>query len=133
MILEHVAILTTQLEILKDYYTRYFGGTSNQKYANPKTSLESYFITFESGAKLEIMSFPELTENKNDLTRPYQGIIHLAFGVDTMLEVEAKARQLEANGFRILRGPRKTGDGFYEFETVDPDGNKIEVATKYVS
>ena len=132
MVLEHVAILTARLEILKDYYIRYFGGTPNQKYANPKTGLETYFITFGSGTKLEIMSLPELTDNKNDMTLPYQGVVHLAFGLGTMSEVEEKARQFEADGFRILRGPRITGDGFYEFETVDPDGNKIEVTTKYI-
>ena len=133
MTLEHVAILTDRLEILKDYYIRYFGGTPNQKYVNPKTGLETYFITFDSGAKLEIMSLPELVGNKNDATKPYKGITHLAFGLDTMPEVEEKARQLETAGFPIVKGPRKTGDGFYEFETLDPDENRIEVTTKYTT
>jgi lactoylglutathione lyase len=133
MTLEHVAILTNRLEILKDYYIRHFGGTPNQKYSNPTTGLETYFITFDnSGAKVEIMSLPELAGNKNDASMPYQGIAHLAFGVDTMTEVDEKAKQLEAAGFPILRGPRRTGDSFYEFETLDPDGNRIEVATLYV-
>jgi lactoylglutathione lyase len=48
-----------------------------------------------------------------------------------MLEVEEKAKQLKAAGFPIVRGPRKTGDGYYEFESLDPDGNKIEVMTEY--
>jgi len=133
MTLEHVAIWTDRLEILKDFYIRCFDGTPNRKYTNPKTGLETYFITFESGAKLEIMSLPELSGNKNDPTRPYQGITHLAFGVDTMPEVDEKAGQLEASGFPIVNGPRKTGDGFYEFVTLDPDGNRIEVTTRYGS
>ena len=33
---------------------------------------------------------------------------------------------------KILRGPRKTGDGYYEFETLDPDNNRLEVQTNYV-
>ena len=33
------------------------------------------------------------------------------------------------NGFRILEGPRRTGDGYYEFVTLDPDLNRIEVTT----
>jgi len=133
MTLEHVAILTDQLERLKDYYILYFGGTPNQKYTNPTTGLETYFITFESGAKLEIMHLPKLAENKNDIAIPNKGITHIAFGMDTMPEVEEKAKQLETGGFRIVRGPRKTGDGYYEFETLDPDGNRIEVLTKYVN
>jgi len=132
MTLEHVAILTDRIEILRDYYIRYFGGTPNRKYKNPKTGLETYFITFGSGAKLEIMSLPALSGIKNDPTLPNKGITHLAFGVDTMSEVDEKAGQLEASGFPIVSSPRKTGDGFYEFVTLDPDGNRIEVTTKVV-
>ena len=132
MTLEHVAIWTGSLEVLKDYYCSYFNGTPNLKYTNPKTGLETYFISFESGAKLEIMSLPKLADNQNDPAVPYKGITHLAFSVDTMWQVEEKAKQLEADGFPIVRGPRKTGDGFYEFETLDPDGNKIEITTKYI-
>jgi lactoylglutathione lyase len=46
-----------------------------------------------------------------------------------MLEVDEKARALQLAGFPILRGPRKTGDGYYEFETLDPDRNRLEVCT----
>ena len=70
--------------------------------------------------------------NQNDTTqRQHLGIIHLAFGVDTIEEVEEKSRQLQADGYPILSGPRKTGDGYYEFETLDPDNNRIEVTTVY--
>jgi lactoylglutathione lyase len=48
-----------------------------------------------------------------------------------MQAVEEKAGQLSANGFPILSGPRKTGDGYYEFETLDPDNNRIEVTCVY--
>ena len=131
MTLDHVAIWTDQLEILKNYYVRYFDGKSNQKYMNPKTGLETYFITFASGTKLELMCLPVLAENKNDATIPYRSITHLAFGMETMQDIDEKLRQLETDNFRILRGPRKTGDGYYEFETLDPDGNRIEVMSKF--
>jgi lactoylglutathione lyase len=61
------------------------------------------------------------------------GIIHLSFGVDTMSEVDEKANELRRDGHVILRGPRKTGDGYYEFETLDPDSNRLEVASLYVT
>lgn len=41
MIIEHVAIYTTNLELIKDYYVRYFNGVSNEKYINQKTGFES--------------------------------------------------------------------------------------------
>ena len=132
MILEHVAIWTENLEELKHYYIKYFGATSNEKYTNEQNKFHSYFLTFESGARLEIMTKPGVPENKNDrVTAQHKGIIHLAFGVNTKQEVDEKANQLQLDGFKILRGPRKTGDGYYEFETLDPDDNRLEVTTKY--
>ena len=134
MILEHVAIWTDKLEELKDFYIKYFGATANEKYTNEQNQFESYFLTFESGARLEIMMKPGIPANKNDrITVQHKGIIHLAFGVNTMNDVDEKANQLKSDGFKILRGPRKTGDGYYEFETLDPDNNRLEVTTKYGS
>lgn len=132
MTLEHVAIWTENLEKLKDYYTKYFDGISNEKYINEKTRFQSFFLTFKSGARLEIMFMPNIPANKNDtIDAQHKGIIHLAFGVDTIEEVEEKAKQLQTDGFKILSGPRKTGDGYYEFETLDPDNNRLEVTCKY--
>jgi lactoylglutathione lyase len=130
MKLEHVAVWTNQLEELKAYYMHHFGGRPNEKYRNSRTGFESYFLTFSSGARLEIMQKPGIPLNQNDTAgEQHIGLIHLAFGVDTMLEVDEKARALQLAGFPILRGPRKTGDGYYEFETLDPDRNRLEVCT----
>jgi lactoylglutathione lyase len=128
MTLEHAAIWTRQLEILRDFYVRHFNGVSYDKYVNAAKGFESYFIRFDGGARLEIMSRPDIPENRND-TRQAQhlGLIHLAFGVDTVAEVDKKAEEMRAAGCPILSGPRKTGDGYYEFETLDPDGNRLEV------
>lgn len=131
MTLEHVAIWTTRLEALKDYYVRYFGGVPNEKYRNENKRFESYFLTFSSGARLELMTMPDLPDNRNDtVRRQHLGIIHLAFGVETMQEVDQKAHELQEAGFPILSGPRRTGDGYYEFETLDPDRNRLEVTCR---
>jgi lactoylglutathione lyase len=131
--LEHVAIWTDKLEALKDFYVKYFDGKANDKYTNEKKQFESYFLSFDSGARLEIMQMPNIPDNVNDrVVAQHKGIIHLAFGVDTKMEVDEKATQLKANGFKILSGPRKTGDGYYEFETLDPDNNRLEVTTVYM-
>jgi lactoylglutathione lyase len=133
MKLEHVAIWTEDLERLKNYYETYFGGKANDKYFNPVKNFESYFLTFESGARLEIMKKPNIPANLNDtVVQQHQGIIHLAFGVETIEEVDKKLKELQQNGFPILSGPRKTGDGYYEFETLDPDNNRLEVTTPFV-
>jgi lactoylglutathione lyase len=130
MTLEHVAIWTKDIERLKQYYEYFFGGKSNNLYVNHRKNFSSYFVSFEGGARLEIMSMAGIPENKNDrVVDQHEGIIHLAFGVNSMEEVDVKAEQLRTAGFAILSGPRKTGDGYYEFETLDPDGNRLEVTT----
>ncbi|MBL7817823.1 MAG: VOC family protein [Saprospiraceae bacterium] len=133
MRLEHIAIWTNRLEILRGYYEQYFGAKANDKYINPTTGFESYFLTFESGARLEIMSRPNIPNNLNDTVEQYLGLIHFAFEVKTMQEVDEKMQELQQAGYRILRGPRKTGDGYYEFETLDPDGNRLEVQSLFIS
>ena len=80
------------------------------------------------------MSKPNIPNNLNDtIDKQYLGLIHFAFEVETMREVEEKARELQVAGFKILRGPRKTGDGYYEFETLDPDNNRLEVQALFVA
>lgn len=133
MMLEHVAIWTNNLENLKKFYVTYFNGLANDKYTNSAKGFESYFITFASGARLELMSMSGIPDNLNDrIDKQHQGIIHLAFGVDSMSQVDQKAEELKKAGIKILRGPRKTGDRYYEFETLDPDNNRLEVTTKWV-
>lgn len=133
MKLEHIAIWTDNIELLRNYYVSFFDGQSNEMYINPKTQFQSYFISFESGARLEIMSMPNIPDNTNDtINAQHKGIIHIAFSVDTKQEVDAKAALLQANGFEILNGPRVTGDGYYEFVTLDPDKNRLEVITRNV-
>ena len=131
MKLEHVAIWTEQLDVLRDYYIKYFQGSSNAKYVNEMKGFQSYFISFESGARLEIMSRIDIPPNLNDHIKQYLGIIHIAFAVETMEEVDKKAEELGTAGYSILSGPRRTGDGYYEFETLDPDNNRLEVTSIY--
>jgi lactoylglutathione lyase len=129
MIIDHVAIWTTQLEKLKDFYVKYFNGRANEKYLNKERHFESYFVAFDSGTRLELMQMPGIPQNLNDpVGKQYQGIIHLSFGMENMDMVDEKLIELTQDGFKILRGPRKTGDGYWEFETLDPDNNRIEVS-----
>jgi lactoylglutathione lyase len=132
MNIDHVAIWTTQLEKLKDYYIKYFNGRANKKYLNKEKQFESYFVSFDSGARLELMHMPGIPENLNDtVEKQHQGIIHLSFGMENMDMVDSKFSELTRDGYKILRGPRKTGDGYYEFETLDPDNNRIEVSAVF--
>jgi lactoylglutathione lyase len=133
MIIDHVAIWTPQLEKLKNFYVKYFNGRANEKYLNKENNFESYFVSFDSGTRLELMQKPGIPPNLNDTVgKQHQGIIHFSFGLENMNLVDEKLNELKKDGFKILRGPRKTGDGYYEFETLDPDNNRIEVSAVFM-
>ena len=61
MQLEHVALYVQDLEAMKEFYVRYFNATAGQKYHNSKTGFQSYFLSFDSGARLELMCRPMMT------------------------------------------------------------------------
>lgn len=124
MQLTHIAIWTNELERSKDFYVKYFGGKSNEKYINPKKGFASYFVTFEGGASLEIMQRTDITEEKSG---GYIGLAHFAFSVGTKEEVDRKIEYFRREGYTILGEPRTTGDGFYEGVIADPDGNIVEI------
>ena len=95
MILEHAAIWSKDIEKLKIYYCKYFDATSNEIYHNASKNFKSYFLRFETGTRLEIMQKPAIPGNLNDtIVSQHSGIIHLAFGVNTMREVNDKAKEL---------------------------------------
>lgn len=126
MKIEHIAIWTNKLEELKEFYCKYFGGTSNDKYTNTKKGFESYFITFDEGARLEIMSRTDINEKLED-GKEIIGITHLAFSLENKEEVNTLTETLRTNGFIVAGEPRTTGDGYYESVVLDPEGNRLEL------
>lgn len=122
-VLEHCALFVSDLESSKEFYCRWFGAKANKKYHNPRTRLTTYFLTFEGGARLEIMSRPDITKPAGN---QQLGYAHIAFTVGTRNDVDSLANELEKAGFTITSGPRTTGDGYYEAVVLDPEGNHVE-------
>jgi lactoylglutathione lyase len=125
MHIEHIAIWTHDLERLKAFYETYFDGKANDKYVNVAKQFESYFITFASGARLELMQMPTAPESRGESQAT--GYAHLAFSVGSEAQVDALTARLQAEGYRIVSDPRRTGDGYYESCVLDPDGNRVEI------
>lgn len=125
MRIEHLALYVQDLEGARDFFTKYFGAVSNEGYHNPKTEFRSYFLTFENGARLEIMTKPNLTEagEKTD----HFGYAHIAFSAGSKAQVDALTARLAADGFSVLSGPRTTGDGYYESCILGFEGNLLEI------
>ncbi len=124
MKIEHISLWTIDLERLKNFYARYFGGKPGEKYVNAKKNFTSYFLIFDSGARLEIMHRPDITDHPND---PHLGFIHLAFATGSVEMVDQLTETLRYDDYKIVREPRVTGDGYYESVVLDPDGNYIEI------
>ena len=125
MKIEHVALYVNDLEAARDFFVRFLDGKSNGGYHNPRTDFRSYFISFEDGARLEIMTKPELANQEKPLNRT--GYAHIAFSVGSKEKVDELTRQLRAAGYEVVSGPRTTGDGYYESCIVAIEGNQIEI------
>ena len=58
MKIEHIAMYVQDLEKTRDFFVKYFAAKSNAMYHNPNTDFKSYFLSFDDGARLEIMQKP---------------------------------------------------------------------------
>ena len=127
MKIEHVAISTFELERLKAFYMKYFNAVTGEKYVNAKKGFQSYFLSFDSGSRLEIMEMPGIVPSINSATQQSVGLIHLAISVGTQEQVDFLTERLRTEGYNVVGEPRRTGDGYYESVVLDPDGNRIEI------
>ena len=154
MKIEHVAIWVKDIDKVCEFYRKYFGGVVQPLYHNPAKQFTSRFITFDDGARLEIMScvsretqprFPSKngpthfyleTERCRPMAKPeaqhesscwFHGFAHLAFSVGSKEEVNRLTQQMADDGITIVGQPRTTGDGYYESVVLDPEENRIEI------
>ncbi|MFZ5897027.1 MAG: VOC family protein [Myxococcota bacterium] len=127
MRIEHVALWVNDLERSRAFYVRYFGAKAGEKYLNPNTGFASYFLSFESGARLELMQRTTAPEKKRAEADEPLGYAHLALGVGDAASVDALTQLLASASVPVLSGPRRTGDGYYESVVLDPEGNRIEI------
>lgn len=125
MKIEHIAMYVNDLEGARDFFVKYLGAKSNDGYHNRKTDFRSYFLTFDDGARLEVMTKPGLTDGKKELSGT--GYIHIAFSLGSRERVDSLTAQLKADGFTVVSGPRTTGDGYYESCVAGFEGNQIEL------
>ena len=115
------------LEKARDFFINYFNATANDGYHNKTTNFRSYFLTFDDGARLELMYRPDMQDIEKGIRRT--GLIHVAFSVGSKEKVDKLTQTLKNDGYEVLSGPRTTGDGYYESCIVGIEGNQIEITS----
>jgi lactoylglutathione lyase len=125
--LDHVALWTDDIERLASFYGRYFGAQAGERYLNASKGFESRFVTFEGGARLEIMRTTSLHPVSHAPGTQRMGLTHLALSLGSTELVDELTNRLRDAGYPVIDGPRRTGDGYYESVVLDPDGNRVEI------
>ena len=95
--IEHVALWTDDIERLAQFYSKYLGADVGPLYANPAKGYESRFLSFGSGARLELMRTSQLTPVRHEHGAQRMGLTHLAIALG------AERRVDELTGLRARR------------------------------
>ncbi|MBZ2099205.1 VOC family protein [Streptococcus mitis] len=125
MKIDHVGLYVRNLERAKNFFESYFQAQANQLYHNPKTGFSSYFLAFKDETRLEIMTRDAQLEDQGE--GYLVGYHHLAISLESQEAVDKLTQQLQADGYRVVSGPRVTGDGYYESLIEILDGILIEI------
>ncbi len=101
MKIDHLAIWVKDLEKMKAFYTKYFNMKCGNKYNNEDKKISSYFLSFDSGARIEIMYRPDISEHKENrgITN---GITHFAISVGHKEKVNNSLNYLEMMVLKLL-------------------------------
>ena len=125
MRIEHVGVWVDDLDRVRDFYAAYLGAVAGPKYTNPVKQFESYFLTLPSGScRLELM---RVTKMLGRSVEPCSGYAHVAVALGSEAAVDALTARLRSDGYEVVDGPRRTGDGYYESVFLDPEGNRVEL------
>ena len=128
MKIEHLGVWVQDLELMRSFYLKYFDTGSGEKYVNPKTQFQAYFIYFGEGkTRLELMMRPDIMSD-NGKRGFNMGIAHFAISVGGKDKVNELTETLRKDHFTIFSEPRTTGDGYYESVVLDPEGNYLEIS-----
>ena len=115
--INHIATWASDLERARAFYERWFKAAAGPKYSSTKRDFQPYFLSLDTGARLELMTSPA------EAPRP----AHLAVSVGSREAVDRLIQTMEAAGVRVVSHPRLTGDGYYEAVIADSEGNLVEI------
>ncbi len=79
--IEHIALWVDDLDALSAFYARAFGAQVGPRYVNASKGFESCFLTFESGARIELMTTTRLSPTRHAPGTERMGLTHLAISL----------------------------------------------------
>ncbi len=122
----HIAIWCRDLEQMRLFYCQYFGFMQGEKYSSKTHPFTSYFLHHpgQESCMIELMHDPGMVHSNSEAAT---GIAHLAFSTGSEENVRKVTEQLRKDGHTVVIEPRRTGDGYYESQVLDPEGNRIEL------
>src|ERR1017187_4552261 len=113
----HAAAWVADLDRACAFYVRWFGGVPGPLYRSERQPLDRKSTRLNSSHRLELMTMAEET------ARP----AHIVDSVGSRDAVDRLVERMRADGIAIADGPRLTGDGYYEAEVIDSEGNLVEI------
>lgn len=102
---------TQDIERRTRFYEAYFGAAVGAAYVNAKKGFESRFLSFQAGARIEVMKSNMLTPVILEPGAQRLGLTHLALAVGSERQVDELTQRLKIDGYAVLDGPRRMGDG----------------------
>ncbi len=120
--IHHIAILTDNYEVSKDFYTRVLGFTILQETYRAERESYKLDLAIDGVYQVELFSFPEFRERAS--FPEAKGLRHLAFAVD---DIEKDVAELVEKGVEVqgIRVDELTGKKFCFF--YDPNGQPLEL------
>ena len=69
MKIDHVAMYVNDLEAEKEFFVKYFNAKAGSKYSNFRNDFSNYFLKFEDGSRLEIMTRSSSVRHDEEIRR----------------------------------------------------------------
>lgn len=124
MRISNVGMYVKDLEGAKNFFINYFGAQVHCVYNEEQNKYYSYILKFDEGPKLEIMTKPEIVDEKKDRNRT--GFVHICIKVESIEKLNEIIAKFKADGYEILYEPATVGGK--EVRAITFEDNILEVS-----
>lgn len=107
MKISNVGIFVKDLEGAKNFFINYFGAEVHAVYNEEENRYYSYIMKMGEGAKLELMTKPDIVDEKKDPNRT--GFVHICVKVDSREKLDEIIAKIKADGYHIFYEPATNG------------------------